>query len=169
MLQFYQNLHETNVRLDSKYIPTTKLIDTLQPFPIEQMQELSGLSVKSCRRLKKGHTTDYEIAKKVCEAYIRNIKQMFNCSKNKPLSEKTIHNYMGIISSILSTTVKWNLIKDNPMQRIDMKKTLKLKTKYYDDKQVAEMLKTLNTEPLILVTMISLAIGTGLRRSELTG
>ena len=169
LLQFYQNLHEANVRLDSKYIPTTKLIDTLQPFPIEQMQELSGLSVKSCRRLKKGHTTDYEIAKKICEAYSLNIKQMFNCSKNKPLSEKTIRNHMGIISSILSTAVKWNIIKDNPMQRIDMKKAQKPKAKYYDDKQVAEMLKALNTEPLILAAMISLAIDTGLRRSELTG
>lgn len=76
---------------------------------------------------------------------------------------------MGIISSILSTAVKWNIIKDNPIQRTDMKKAQKPKAKYYDDKQVAEMLKMLNTEPLILATMISLAIDTELRRSELTG
>ena len=169
LLQFYQNLHESDMRLDSKYIPTTKLIERLLPLPILQMQELSGLSVKSCRRLKKGYITDYEIAKKICDAYNLNIKQMFTCSKSKPLSEKTIRNHMGIISSILSTAVKWNIIKENPMQRIDMKKVQKSKAKYYDDKQVAEMLKALSTEPLILAAMISLAIDTGLRRSELTG
>ena len=46
----------------------------------------------------------------------------------------------------------------NPIQRIDMKKVQKPKAKYYDDKQVAEMLKALNTEPLILAAMISLDI-----------
>lgn len=169
LLEFYQNLHESDIRLDSKYIPTAKLTETLKPFSSKQIQALSGLSIKSCRRIKKGYITDYEIAKRICETYRLNIKQMFTCSKSKPLSEKTIRNHMGIIGSILSTAVKWNVIKDNPMQRIDMKKAQKPKAKYYDDKQVAQMLKALNTEPLILAAMISLAIDTGLRRSELTG
>ena len=30
---------------------------------------------------------------------------------------------MGIISAILSTAVKWNIIKDNPALRVDLKKS----------------------------------------------
>lgn len=36
LLQFYQNLHEADVRLDSKYIPTAKLIETLQPLQLHK-------------------------------------------------------------------------------------------------------------------------------------
>lgn len=55
------------------------------------------------------------------------------------------------------------------MKRIDMKKARRAEAKFYDDKQVSEMLKALSDEPLILVTMVYLSIDIGLRRGELTG
>ena len=94
---------------------------------------------------------------------------MFICTKTKNLSERTIKNHMGVIRSILSTAVKWNIIKENPIQRIDMKKTQKPKVKYYDDRQVLNMLNALSEESLTLSTMVYLAIDIGLRKGELTG
>ncbi len=76
---------------------------------------------------------------------------------------------MGTICSILSTALKWNVITDNPMKRIDMKKARRAEAKYYDDTQITEMLKALTCEPLTLVTMVYLSIDVGLRRGELTG
>lgn len=76
---------------------------------------------------------------------------------------------MGIICSILSTAVKWNVINDNPMLRIDMKKSPKPKAKYYDSEQVSDMLQALNNESLTLKTIVYLSVDTGLRRGELTG
>ena len=169
LLQFYHNLHEPDMRLDNKYIPTPKFVEILKTFSNKKLSELSGVSLKSSRRLKKGLATDYDIAKQACESFNLNMKKMFTTSKSKHLSEKTIRNHMGIISSILSTAVKWNVIKDNPMQRIDMKKVEKPQPRYYDDKQVALMLDALISEPLVLTTMIYLTIDIGLRRGELTG
>ena len=169
LLQFYHNLHEPDVRLDNKYIPTSKLIEILKPYSNKSLSELSGISLKSSKRLKDGLATDYDIAKQACEALNLNMKKVFTPSKNKHLSEKTIRNHMGIISSILSTAVKWNVIKDNPMQRIDMKKAEKPQPKYYDDRQVAQMLNALMSESLVLRTMVYLSIDIGLRRGELTG
>lgn len=169
LLQFYHNLHEPDMRLDNKYIPTPNLIETLKSFSDKQLSESSGISLKCSKRLKDGLATDYDIAKKACEAFNLNVKKMFTTSKGKYLSEKTIRNHMGIISAILSTAVKWNVIKDNPMQRIDMKKAEKPQPKYYDDRKVALMLNALMFEPLVLTTMVYLSIDIGLRRGELTG
>ena len=169
LLEFYQNLHETDIRLDNKYIPTEKLIEILKPFTRKQINEKTGISLKSCQRLRKGLITDSKVAKQLCASYKLNFKNMFIPSKSKVLSERTIQNHMGIICSILSTAVKWNVIKDNPMKRIDMKKARRAEAKFYDDKQVSEMLKALSDEPLILVTMVYLSIDIGLRRGELTG
>ena len=55
------------------------------------------------------------------------------------------------------------------MKRVDIKKARRKEAKYYDDKQVAEMLKALSNEPLVLITMVYLSIDVGLRRGELTG
>ncbi|MBR1626238.1 MAG: site-specific integrase [Bacteroidales bacterium] len=169
LLQFYQNLHDPDLRLDNKYIPNKNLAEKLKPYTPLQISNDTNISLKSCRRLKRGMPTDYNIAKQLCKTYKISLKSMFTCSKSKTLSERTIRNHMGVIRSILSTAVKWNVIKDNPMQRIDMKKYQKPKAKYYDDKQVSDMLNALNNEPLILVVMVYLAIDIGLRRSELTG
>ena len=169
LLEFYQNLHEADVRLDNKYIPTAKLVEILKPYTRKQISEATGISLKSCQRLKQGLVTDYKIAKQACDSYNLNLKKMFKPSKGKPLSERTIQNHMGIIYSVLSTAVKWNIIKDNPMKRVDIKKARRKEAKYYDDKQVAEMLKALSNEPLVLITMVYLSIDIGLRRGELTG
>lgn len=169
LLQFYHNLHEPDMRLDNKYIPTSKLIEIFKPYSKKKLSELSGISLKSSKRLKDGLATDYDIAKQACEVFNLNMKKMFTTSKSKHLSEKTIRNHMGIISAILSTAVKWNVIKENPMQRIDMKKAEKPQPKYYDDRQVAQMLNALMSEPLVLTTMVYLSIDIGLRRGELTG
>ena len=169
LLQFYQNLHEPDVRLDNKYIPTEKLVETLKPYSYQQISELSGISIKCSKRLKRGLTTDYKTAKQACKAFNLKMKKASIPSKGKLLSEKTIRNHMGIISSILATAVRWNVIKDNPMLRIDMKKVQKPQPKYYNDEQVADMLNVLSNEPLSLITMVYLTIDIGLRRGELTG
>lgn len=169
LLQFYRNLHEPDLRLDNKYIPNDNLLEKLKDLTPLQISNETKISIKSCRRLKKGLSTDHSIAKALCKTYNLKLKKMFICSKPKTLSERTIRNHMGIICSILSTAVKWNVIKENPMLRIDMKKTHKSKAKYYDDEQVAQMLQALANESLVLTTMVYLSVDIGLRRGELTG
>ena len=168
LLRLYQNLHE-DIRLDSKYIPTSKLIQILNPYSAKEINQLSGICLQSCRKLKRGQITNNRIAKMVCDTYNLDIKKMFTSSNTKPLSEKTIRNHMEIIYSILNTAVKWNVIKDNPMKRIDMKRSKHTSAKFYDDIQVGKMLDELANEHISLATMVYLSIDIGLRRGELTG
>lgn len=94
---------------------------------------------------------------------------MFTYSAKEFLSEKSIQGHINLIGSIMTTAVKWNIICDNPVKRIDTKKRNKRKVHYYDDIQTATMLKELNSEPLIFKTIIYLALDTGMRKSELMG
>lgn len=168
-MEFYQNLHEDNIRCDGKYRPKQKLIEVLSPLSATQIEKETGITYKTCKRLKAGKDTGAKTAIKLCKKYGLRVKSMFDYCDKKTLSERTIRNHMGIIYSILSTAVRWNVIKDNPMRRIDMKKVSKKKVNYYDDVQVANMLNALDSVPLMCKAMLYLAIDTGLRKGELTG
>ncbi len=169
LLSFYKNLNEDNIRFDGKYTPTQKLCEFLNLYTPTQIEKATGISFKTSKRLKAGMNIDYTIAQKLCNAYDLNLKKMFYYETGKKLSAKTIHLYMGVISIILSTAVKWNVIKDNPSNRIDIKRGQKAKARYYDEEQIAEMLSALSKEPILYVVMVYLAIDTGMRKGELTG
>lgn len=169
LLSFYQNLKEDNIRLDGRYTPSEKLCNFLKPYSNPTIEKATGISFKTCKRIKEGKDTDYRTAQKMCDYYNFDINKMFHYSNDKKLTEKTIRNHIGIICSILSTAVKWNVIKDNPALRVDLKKAKKSEAKYYDDEQLAYMFKALKDEPLRYVAMVYLAIDIGLRKGELTG
>ena len=169
LLNFYQELNDDNIRLDGKYTPSKELCNILRPYTVPQLEKMTGITFKTCQRLQRGKDTDIKTAKKICEYFKLDFKKMFTYTQAKNLSEKTIHNYMGVICVILSTAVKWNIIKDNPALRVDYKKAKKPKAKYYDDEQIENMLNALKNEPRMYITMVYLAIDTGLRKGELAG
>ncbi len=169
LVQFYNNLNGDNVWLDSRYTPTERLKKYLEPLTVSQIIETTGISSKTCQRLKAGKSTNYRTTQKLCNAYKLNADRMFICTSNKKLSDKTVRNHHILICSILSTAVKWNIIERNPATRVDTKKPKKTKAKYYDDKQVATMLNALKDEPLMYVAMVYLTVDIGLRRGEVTG
>lgn len=169
LMRFYCSLNEDDVRLDNKYTSTQDLIEFLKPYQAFEVKKACNITFKTYQKLKSGRHVDYSVVKRVINAYKLNENKMFVNEGNKKLSQKTIRTHMQIISSILSTAVKWNIIKTNPMMNIDLKKFRKPKAKYYDDKQAAIMLNALNNEPLMCKTMIYLALDTGLRKSEIAG
>ncbi len=169
LLNFYQTLNDCQTRYDGKYTPSQKLCEFLKDYTAPEIEKATGITFKTCQRLKKGKDTDLRTAKRLCEYYKLDFKKMFTYSHSPKLSDKTIRCYMGVICTILSTAVRWNIIKDNPALRVDYKKAKKRKVEYYEDEQIATMLKALSEEPLMYVTMVYLAIDTGLRKGELVG
>ena len=169
LLNFYHNLNGDNIRLDGKYTPAQELCNKLKKYKTPQLERMTGITFKTCKRLQQGKDTDIKTAKKISSYFNLDYKKMFTYTQAKKLSEKSVRNYMGVICVILSTAVKWNIIKDNPALRVDYKKARKPKVKYYDDEQLATMLNALKDEPLMYKVMIYLAVDTGLRKGELVG
>ncbi len=169
ILHFYNSLKDENIRLDGRYTPTERLKTVLAPYTAKQLENITGISYKTCQRLQLLEGTNKSTAERLCDTLHLNINKMFTYKVRRTLSEKSIRSHIGIIGSILSTAVKWNIIVDNPVRRVDMKKVPRKSVKYYDDKQIAIMLNLLEKEPLMFRTMIYLTLDIGLRKGELTG
>lgn len=169
LIQFYNNLDEEGARLDGRFTPTKVLTKYLEPLTISHIIKTTGISSKTCRRLKAGMATNYSTAQKLCNTYKLDFNRMFKGNSEKKLTRKTIRNHHIVIHSILSTAVDWNILTNNPAERAKPQKVTKTQAKYYNDEQVADMLNALRSEPLMYMTMIYLAIDIGLREGELTG
>lgn len=100
----------------------------------------------------------------------RNIEQnSINLRTGKPLAPKTIKNHYLLVSSILSTAVEWQFIKENPASRVRSPKANQKESSFLDEKETLQLLDLLKIEPLKYQTMINILIFTGLRRGELCG
>ncbi len=88
---------------------------------------------------------------------------------NGRLSPKTILEHHRLISKILSTAVKWQLIGINVAKMADPPKVPYREIKYFNEDEACRMIELLNDEPIKYRTMISLLIFTGMRRGELCG
>ncbi len=130
LLEFYNNLAEEDIRLDIHYTPTAALLKTLEALSTPDLVKQSGISFKTCQRIKKGLPTTREITDKICTALNIDPKKMFTGDGEKKLSKKTIKHHHGIVSSILSTAVEWNIITDNPAKRVNLDGKKRVKAKH---------------------------------------
>ena len=85
------------------------------------------------------------------------------------LSGNSVQHYHRLISSILSTAVKWQVIFSNPCERVDPPKIEKKEAHYLDETQAARLLEDLEHAPEQYRVMVALLLFTGLRRGELCG
>src|SRR5699024_1390398 len=117
LIQFYNSLDEEGARLDGRFTPTKHLTKYLEPFKLSHIIKTTGISSKTCRRLKIGMATNYSTAQKLCNTYKLDFNRMFKGNSEKKLTRKTIRNHHIVIHSILSTAVDWNIIINNPAER----------------------------------------------------
>ncbi|MDR3587495.1 MAG: tyrosine-type recombinase/integrase [Desulfosporosinus sp.] len=85
----------------------------------------------------------------------------------KSLSGATIQKYHRILSSILSTAVRWQLIATNPCLRVEVPRNEHRETGFYNEEQLSSLFVELEKEPSKFRTLVILAVLTGLRRGEL--
>lgn len=137
LIQLYNNLDEEGARLDGKFTPTKALTKYLEPLTLTYIIKTTGISSKTCRRLKIGQATNYRTAQKLCNCHKLDFNRMFKADSEKKLTRKTIRNHHIVIHSILSTAVNWNILMYNPAERVKPQKVTKPKAKYYNDEQVA--------------------------------
>lgn len=107
---------------------------------------------------------------KICKEIKTSQKTAFSPSTTgKTLSNKTILNYHRLISSVLETAVKWQIIFSNPCKRVDAPKAERKEARYLDEKQSMEILQALLDEPLKYRALFTLLLYSGMRRGEICG
>ena len=87
----------------------------------------------------------------------------------RKLSPKTIVEHHRVISKLLETAVKWNLVKENVARRADPPRISPHDIDFLDEKEVQALMTALQKEPITYRTMITILILTGMRRGELFG
>ncbi|MBQ7505236.1 MAG: site-specific integrase [Ruminococcus sp.] len=92
-----------------------------------------------------------------------------NVLPERKLSPKTIVEHHRVISKLLQTAVKWNLVKDNVARRADPPRVPPYDIEFLDDKEVQTLMTSLQNEHITYRTMVMILLLTGMRRGELFG
>lgn len=87
----------------------------------------------------------------------------------RPLAPKTVLDHHRLISKILNTAVRWELLDRNVAERADPPKLVSQERECLDEANLKKLLFLLNREPMQYRAMITLLIYTGMRRGELCG
>jgi integrase len=106
------------------------------------------------------------------DTQIRRIKSNNGYRTLKPLSQKTILEHHRLIRAMLHKAVYWQLLFNNPCERVQPPRSRKPKRRYYDDEQCKILLSNLNelsTENIKYKVAITLTVFTGVRLGELMG
>lgn len=172
LMEFYRNLSIDSVREDTKYkanLDFDKLFKSLNTTKIS-FTKLSGVSMGVLNSCLKGGNVSYKSALKISKSLNKKIDDIFTpCEAQKALSPKTILHYHRLISVIMSTAARWQLIASNPCQRVKPPKVDKKEAKYLDETQAQRLVNCLKNENIKYKAMIEVLIYTGLRRGELCG
>ncbi len=92
-----------------------------------------------------------------------------NIINDRYLAPKTIFAHHQLLSKMLSTAVKWQLIEINVAERADPPKVPHKDIRFLDETEIKNLIMLLDNEPIQYKTMIILLIYTGIRRGELCG
>ncbi len=85
-------------------------------------------------------------------------------------SSATIHHYHTMLHGIFDRAVKWGLLVNNPVDRVDApRRRITMPAAYYNAEQAKELLAILTTEPIKYRLALYVAMTTGLRRGEICG
>ena len=170
LMEFYNNLGENGIRLDTKYTPCNDFKDilTASGYTQKALSEKSGVSLTAIRSCINGINVSKNTADKINS--IINHKDLFTVAEGKTrLSNKTIAEYHRLISSILTAAVQWQVIPSNPCDRVKPPKVERQEAVSLDEVQAAELISCLQSEPIKYRTAVMLTLYTGLRRGEVCG
>ena len=87
--------------------------------------------------------------------------------RGKELSAKTMLHYYNLMSLMFKQAKKWKFIAINPNEDAVKPKLVKNKRNFYNEEQVRVLLNCLEKEDIKVKTIITLALVSGVRRSEL--
>lgn len=170
LISFYDNLQESGMRLDYKYIVKPEFIDHIAGMSFQKISEFSGVQPETISRIIKGKKCMGSTVEKICKALeIKKDKYFQALDMDKTLSVERIKHHHKTISTILTEAVNWQLIESNPAQRVRLPKAEKKEAKAYDEDQAEKLLSLIENEEIKYKLAIHIVLFTGCRLSELCG
>lgn len=89
---------------------------------------------------------------------------------DKPLSDRTIRHCYDVLNYMYNKCVQWDLVKSNPLEKVDRPKARKRRLVALDDDQAIDLLRKLSgEESLSYRCAVLLALTCGLRLGEVCG
>ncbi len=172
LMQFYNNLAETGVREDMRYQSTVdfKALLKSRGMTKREFAKQANLSVYVMDSMTRGDKVSATSAHKIASTLKLPLDKVFRPAEGKDtLAVSTILHHHRLISSMLSTAVKWQLIFSNPCSRVVLPKNKRKEAVYLDEEQAAQLLQALENESLQHQVIVKLLLYTGMRRGELCG
>ncbi len=172
LMQFYNNLAETGVREDTRYQSTVdfKALLKSRGMTKREFAKQANLSVYVLDSMTRGDKVSATSAHKIASTLKLPLDKVFRPAEGKDtLAVSTILHHHRLISSMLSTAVKWQLIFSNPCSRVVLPKNKRKEAVYLDEEQAAQLLQALENESLQHQVIVKLLLYTGMRRGELCG
>lgn len=170
VLQFCNVLKEKNIRLDNLVLPTNQLLELMNQLDEIDIYKKIGIGKKTYDRLFIDKGLTMATAEIIADYFKIPANKLFYIKdKNCGLSEKTIKHHYALLSSILTTAVRWQIIDSNPASKIPTPKVKKHKPNYYTKEQIILLLSKLEKEEIKHKAIIYTEIDTGIRLSELVG
>ena len=172
LMQFYNNLAETGVREDTRYKSAVdfKALLKSRGMTKREFAKQANISVYVLDSVTRGDKVSATSAHKIASALHLPLDKVFRPAEGKDtLAVSTILHHHRLISSMLSTAVKWQLIFSNPCSRVVLPKNKRKEAVYLDEDQAAQLLHALEGESLQHQVIVKLLLYTGMRRGELCG
>src|SRR5690606_14015698 len=176
LLEFYRNLQEIGIREDTAYMATPELKELInsQRIDIKKLAEDADITERTMKGILSGHSTTN--AHSIVNALNRspNLKVKFDklfipTSELKPLSNKTIQHYHRLLSVMFNDAVRWGMMRENPCLKVRPPKVIRKEMSCLDEEGISKLLECLESEDIRTQTIITLALMTGCRRSEICG
>lgn len=171
IIEFFKNLSESGIRRDGKYAALPEVKSTLKIKHMTQVQlsAVSGLSKALTNRCVIGKNVSYHTAQAICKVLDLKIENAFERHGKEKLSGNTQLHYFHMIQSILSTAVEWQVIPNNPCDRIKPPKKSTQAQAVLSLEDAQRLITCLNSESILHRTAILLLLYSGARRSKIYG
>lgn len=136
----------------------------------KQLAEKAGLGRSTVSTVCRGESITLSTAKKIAKALGQDYASIFETTAPKTsLSPKTIRNYHGFVSSVLSYAVRMGMIQHNPAQNVTLPHSERKEKECYTLEEAQAFLESMETAPTKYRAFFVLAIYGGFRRGELLG
>ena len=170
LIQFYNQLEEIDNKNTLSYFASEKLGDAVKNAGVTKAQlcERAGVGVATLRAAQAGELVSYKSASRLAGALGCPLDQVFIPSgKARKISKSTIAHYHRFLSTVFSTAVEWQVISENPCERVKPPKEERKAAQYLDEKQAVTLLDALQDQPFYYRAMVTTLLYSGMRRGEL--